>query len=130
MGEFSRVLKNGGAIVVTDPLAPSSAHVDTWMNDVEIRRDPTHVRDRTMDEWRALLENGGFALEDFEVTKVYLEFDDWVERSATQSREIDTLRYDFTVAGADVVSAFNIRRDNGVITFHWDVITLRGVKKG
>ena len=62
--EFARVLKKGGVLILIDPLAPISSAVDVGMNDVEARRDPTHVRDRTMDEWLALLETTGLTLDD------------------------------------------------------------------
>ena len=127
--ESTRVLKQGGVMIITDPLAPDDSSVDEWMNDVEVRRDPTHVRDRTMREWLALLGTAGLVLEDHAITKVYLEFDDWVQRSATVQSEIDTLRQDFTEALPDVVKAFNVRQEYGSITFHWDVLTIRAVKK-
>lgn len=66
----------------------------------------------------ALLEMAGQTLDDEGVTKVYLEFDDWVKRSATPQCEIDTLRRDFIEAAPEVVAAFNIRNVDGVITFH------------
>ena len=126
--EFARVLKKGGVMIVIDPIAPISPAVDAWMNDVEVRRDPTHARDRTMDEWLALLETAGLTLDDYAVTKVYLEFDDWVKRSATPQNEINTLRRDFIEAAPAVVAAFNIRTVKDVITFHWEVLILRSVK--
>lgn len=56
--EFARVLKKGGVLILIDPLALISSAVDVWTNDVEVRRDPTHVRDRTMDEWVGFARNG------------------------------------------------------------------------
>jgi SAM-dependent methyltransferase len=117
--ESARVLKKRwGYMIAIDPLAPASPAVDTWMNEVEVRRDPTHVRDRTMDEWLALLDTAGLTLDDYRITKVYLEFDDWVKRSATPQKGIDRLRRDFIEAAPEVVSAFNIENVNGMITFH------------
>ena len=127
--ESTRVLKRDGVMIITDPLAPDDPSVVDWMNDVEVRRDPTHVRDRTMREWLALLETAGLVFEDHAVTKVYLEFDDWVQRSATAQSEVDTLRRDFTEASKDIVKSFDIRQEYGSITFHWDVLTIRAVKK-
>ena len=126
--EAARILKPGGIMVVTDPLAPESLGVDQWMNDVEVRRDYTHVKDRTMNEWLDLLGNAQLVPDNYAVTKVYLEFDDWVRRSATPQSEVETLRRDFIGAASDIVSAFNIDYQNNQITFHWDVVTIRSVK--
>ena len=98
------------------------------MNDVAVRRDYTDVKDSTMNEGLDLLGNAQLVPDNYAVTKVYLEFDDWVRRSATPQSEVETLRRDFIGAASDIVSAFNIEYQNNQITFHWDVVTIRSVK--
>ena len=52
-----RVLEPGGAFIFTDPVAPDDDEVARWMNDVEVRRDDTHIRDLNAGEWRGLMHH-------------------------------------------------------------------------
>ena len=63
------------------------------------------------------------------ITKVYLEFNDWVLRSATPEDRVESLRRDFLTASASIVDAFGIRLQGEEISFSWDVLVLRAVKR-
>jgi ubiquinone/menaquinone biosynthesis C-methylase UbiE len=128
VAEIWRVLKPGGVFIFTDPTSPESDEDDLWMNDVEVRRDLTHVRDLKAAEWHELLVGTGFQVTHASVTKVYLEFNDWVTRAATLEENIELLRRDFLAAPPSVVASFGIRPEGEDIHFHWDVLVARGVK--
>mgnify|MGYP003708143913 CR=1 FL=1 len=98
------------------------------MHDIEMRRDASHQKDLTAHEWYGLLEETGFELTHAFDTKVHLEFNDWVQRSATPNRKIGTLRQDFLTAPPAMAAAFGIRPDGEEIHFHWDVVAVRAVK--
>ena len=57
-------------------------------------RDPSHVRDYSETEWRAMLEEAGLRVEEVRVTDGSLAFDPWLERAgckgeaAAQVREL------------------------------------------
>ncbi len=59
--ESFRVLRPGGVFAVCDTSPPPI--VRDWLEYVEVRRDPSHVRARVLEEWRALLTAIGFAVE-------------------------------------------------------------------
>jgi len=59
--EAFRVLRPGGAFCVCDTSPPPI--VRDWLEHVEVRRDPSHVRARVLEEWRALLTAIGFVVE-------------------------------------------------------------------
>ncbi|MBI4339251.1 MAG: class I SAM-dependent methyltransferase [Chloroflexi bacterium] len=130
VAEAWRVLKQGGAYIFTDPVAPESDAEDQWMNNVELRRDPTHFRDLRASEWREVLFRVGFTLTHTSMTKVYLEFNDWVTRAATPAKNREPLRRDFLAAKPSVAAAFGIRSDGDAIHFAWDVLVARAVKEG
>lgn len=129
VAEVWRVLEPGGAFIFTDPVAPDDDEVARWMNDVEVRRDDTHIRDLNAGAWRSLLSQAGFEVTHWVITKVYLEFNDWVRRSATPKGKIGTLRQDFLTAPPAMAAAFGVRPDGEEIHFHWDVVAVRAVKQ-
>ncbi|MSQ22269.1 MAG: hypothetical protein EXR53_03045 [Dehalococcoidia bacterium] len=121
--------KARGPLILTDPAAPEGDFEAAWMNDVEIRRDSTHQRDRKVSEWRQLLEGVGFHVTHYSMAKVYLEFNDWVRRSGTPMAEVESLRRDFLAAPASVKTAFGIQHEGDDIKFHWGVLVFRAVKR-
>ncbi len=59
--EAYRVTRAGGVFAVSDCSPPPI--VRDWLEPVEARRDPSHVRSRVLDEWRGLLAAIGFHVE-------------------------------------------------------------------
>lgn len=127
--EIERVLKPGGVFLLSDTSAPEDDAVSAWMNDVELRRDATHVWDRKPSEWRVMLQEIGLEVTHLQMVRVHLEFNDWVKRSATPEEEIEPLRRDFLSASEAVVDAFGIEPEGDGINFNWPVVVLRAVKK-
>ena len=128
VGEIRRVLKPGGVFLLSDTVAPEGDPEAGWLNDVELRRDPSHQRDWRQSEWLALLEDAGLQVTHRSTAKVHLEFNDWVLRSATPHEMIEPLRRDFLSAKPSVVAAFGIRPEGEDIHFHWDVLVVRAVR--
>lgn len=81
--EMARVLRPGGRLVVSDTMAPADEVADRFMNALETLRDPTHVRDWSVAEWRAAFSGVGLAVKTYEEIELELEFEPWVERSGT-----------------------------------------------
>ncbi len=127
--EAWRVLKPGAPLILTDPAAPEDDSLTAWMNDIEVRRDPTHQRDRKVSEWRKLLEEVGFQMTHAAMAKVHLEFNDWVRRAGTREAEVEPLRRDFLSASDSVKAAFGIHSEGEDIRFHWEVLVFRAVKQ-
>lgn len=129
LGEVWRVLKPDAPLILSDPVSPGDSALASWMHDIEVRRDASHQKDLTVHEWYGLLEETGFELTHAFNTKVYLEFDDWVRRSATPEDQVELLRRDFLTASTSIVDAFGIRLQGDEISFNWDVLVLRAVKR-
>ena len=53
--EIRRVLKPGGALVMADTVSPENDESNAWLNDVELRRDFSHVNDRKISVIEELL---------------------------------------------------------------------------
>jgi hypothetical protein len=80
---MARVLRGGGRLVVSDTVSPADEVADRFINAVETLRDSTHVRDWSVAEWQEAFAASGLTLENYEEMPLEIEFQSWVERSAT-----------------------------------------------
>jgi SAM-dependent methyltransferase len=128
LDEVRRVLKPGGALVMADSVAPEDDAVAQWMNHIELRRDFSHVKNRQVSEIEAILSARGLTIDEREYARIYLQFNDWVARTATPPDEVEALRKDFLSAPSSVREAFQIGSASGDIHFSWPCLVFRAVK--
>ena len=76
--EVRRVLKTGGVFVMADSVCPEDDDVDRWMNDIELRRDFSHVRNRKISEINGMLAARGLDVQAQEGARIFLKFNEWV----------------------------------------------------
>ena len=81
--EAARVVRTGGRLVVIDTVAPAEPALDTFINAVELLRDPSHGRDLPMAEWARILDVAGFSVVVAETEPIEIEAADWFARSRT-----------------------------------------------
>lgn len=79
--EIARVLKRGGVFVLEDNTVPESKRFDTFVNNVERLRDPTHIRSYTVREWKSMLAAAGFTVERVRHYRKRHDVADWIGRS-------------------------------------------------
>jgi ubiquinone/menaquinone biosynthesis C-methylase UbiE len=80
LGEALRVLKSGRAAAFVDCAPPAEAR--EVMHDVEVRRDPSHVRSLTVQEWTERLVKAGFEVESAQSRELDWDFEDWMGNMA------------------------------------------------
>ena len=78
--EAARVLKPGGRACFIDCAPPLAAR--DVLHEVELRRDPSHVLSRTIDEWTQLLAEAGLVVERAEQRELDWDHDDWMNNMA------------------------------------------------
>jgi ubiquinone/menaquinone biosynthesis C-methylase UbiE len=81
--EARRVLEPGSTAVFIDVVSPGSAAADTYLQAVELLRDPSHVRDYSAAEWNAALVRAGFRPRTTQLRRLRMDFPSWVERMRT-----------------------------------------------
>jgi ubiquinone/menaquinone biosynthesis C-methylase UbiE len=130
LDEITRALKPGGSLVMADTVAPEDDAIVEWMNDIELRRDFSHVEDRKVSVIRQLLEDRGFEVIGSEDERVYLWFNDWVMRTKVPKEEVTALRREFQEASRELKAAFQVGEleEDGDFLFSFPVWVFRAVK--
>ncbi len=82
LSEAFRVLKHGRDAVFIDCAPPIPAR--DVLHDVELRRDPSHVRSLTLDEWVDHVEDAGFEIEVAAARELDWDFDEWMGNMAVE----------------------------------------------
>jgi SAM-dependent methyltransferase len=118
--EARRVLKPGGAAIFCDVVAPADAKGDTLLQTLEMLRDPSHVRDHTVEEWQRALEAAGFALSGRHEGRLRLDFPSWIGRMQTVPAHVAAIRSLQQGLPDDLAAAFAVEADG---SFTVDIAT-------
>jgi ubiquinone/menaquinone biosynthesis C-methylase UbiE len=111
LAQMRRALKPGGLALFMDVVSPGLPLLDTWLQSIELLRDPSHVRNASVDEWRAALAALGFAIDEVSTYKLRLEFAPWIARMRTPDAHVAAIRSLQERAPAEVRDYFEIGGD-------------------
>ena len=111
LAQMRRVLKPGGMAIFMDVIAPGVALLDTWLQSLELLRDPSHVRNASLPEWRAFLAAAGFTVGAATPFRLRLDFSSWIERMNTPESHVLAIRSLQRLAGSEVSDYFAIEED-------------------
>jgi ubiquinone/menaquinone biosynthesis C-methylase UbiE len=122
--EIARVLAPGGHALIIDTLGHEDPLVDTFMQSIELLRDPSHVRNRSTAEWRSLLGSAHLMELEHAEWPTRLEFGSWVERMRTPADRVAVIRSLQEGAPGEVREALRIAAD-GSFTIRTGLFWLR-----
>lgn len=88
VAEAARVLKPAGRFVLEDSLAPEDPAQAAFLEDLEIRRDATHVHTLSYREWLAAVEGAGLRVVRETVHAKIHDFGLWIRRTGLRESEI------------------------------------------
>ena len=112
LAEFRRVLRPGGAVVLSDIVAWDEAAADSYLQAIEILRDPSHVRDHTAAQWLGLCAQAGFGAQMALRFDVRLEFASWLARAATPADQAKAITHLLDAAPDEVRAALRVEADH------------------
>ena len=126
MQEIYRVLKPRGKVIFVDIVSNCQPILDTFLQTIEMIRDPSHVRNYSVQEWIQFAEYAGFGVEQIDKQSLKLDFKSWVERMQTPESHIKTIRQLQNTVSNTVKDYFQIQADG---SFQSDVLYLVLAKK-
>jgi SAM-dependent methyltransferase len=122
--EARRVLKPGGHAVFVDAIAPAAPILDTFVQSIEMLRDPSHVRDYSRAEWERTLIDAGFRPGAVTERRLPLDFGAWVQRMRTPDVHVQAIRSLGRAMSSRVIEHFAIQDDG---SFTLDTMTIEAV---
>jgi ubiquinone/menaquinone biosynthesis C-methylase UbiE len=111
LAQMARVLKPGGLALFMDVVTPGLPLLDTWLQTIELLRDPSHVRNASLDEWSDTLASLGFVIDEVARYRLRLEFAPWIARMRTPEAHVAAIRSLQGRAPAEVRDYFEIGDD-------------------
>ncbi|MDQ0468139.1 class I SAM-dependent methyltransferase [Labrys wisconsinensis] len=90
--EARRVAKPRGRAVFADVVAPQDPLLDTFLQTIELLRDPSHVRNQSVGAWCAMAEAAGFRVDSVRTGRLRLDFAAWIARIATPPVHAEAIR--------------------------------------
>ena len=110
-----RVLKPGGLAIVMDAYGPEAPLYDTFLQCVELLRDPSHIRDYTLAEWMAALKTAGLRPSAPVTSRLRLDFDTWIARIGTPDVQAKAIRALQRQMSRDVLERFAVEPDGSFL---------------
>jgi ubiquinone/menaquinone biosynthesis C-methylase UbiE len=111
LNESFRVLKPGRHAAFVDCAPPAAAR--DVMHEVEVRRDPSHVRSLTVEEWVQRLDATGFEVEVASAREMDWDFEDWMGNMAVAPALADELAEVIESAEGEARSQLHPERRDG-----------------
>jgi hypothetical protein len=109
------VLRPGAPAIFIDIVSPGPAGLDTHLQAIELLRDVSHVRDYSVPEWRAMLNESGFSVETVETWRLRMDFGVWTRRIGTPAPLVEAIRQLQQKAGEETRGSFAIEQDGSFL---------------
>ncbi len=121
LAEFRRALKPTGVFVISDIMASEDFAQDTFLQTIELLRDPSHVRDFRASEWLTMLRAAGFVAEAPQRFALSLHFATWTQRMRTPRSNRDMIKSLFAGASDDIRIGFGLPAQIGGDDFSFTI---------
>lgn len=115
--EWARVLKPGGKLLVDDTISPADAQTDALLHEIEILRDPSHVRSQSLSDWNALLRSAGFKVQTEREWNIVLDIPSWTQRMRTPAASVETIERLLRNASSTEREILHIAEQDGIFIF-------------
>ncbi len=111
LAQMYRAAKPGALALFADAVAHEDPLIDTWLQSIELLRDPSHVRDFKVSEWEVMVTAAGFKVREVKRLRIRLEFSSWIKRIRTPEVNAAAIRALQAQAPAEVAKHFAFEAD-------------------
>jgi len=109
--EAARVLRPGGKFLLIDNIAPEDERLDAFINWLEAARDPSHVRNLKVSQWRKSVEIAGLEIRECLRLERRHMFRRWCERAGMDKKAIAELTADVLRTEKAALTAYDVQTD-------------------
>jgi ubiquinone/menaquinone biosynthesis C-methylase UbiE len=115
--EWARVLRPGGKLVLVDSMTPEEPEIDTFLNEIETLRDPSHVRNHRRSEWLSLLNETGLTVRSTREWGIFLDIPSWTLRMRTPAESVEIIEQRLRSAPPATRERLHIKEKDEVLAF-------------
>ncbi|GHO66050.1 putative methyltransferase YcgJ [Ktedonobacter sp. SOSP1-52] len=115
--EWARILKPGGRLVLIDAIVPEEQVLDDFINQIEILRDPSHIRNRSVSAWLHLLEEAGISARLERSWGIHMDVPTWTQRMRTPTENVQSILSMFAAATPEEQASLKLQQVDGVDWF-------------
>ncbi len=130
VSEVARILRPGGRFVLMDSVSPDDRELDEFINEMEQRRDPTHVRSYNWAEWQRFFSNAGLVIDSHEIVIRSHEYESWTARMRMSKEDREALDLFILSQPQETLDHFQIIvQDQQIVSFIDHKVLLRARKQ-
>jgi ubiquinone/menaquinone biosynthesis C-methylase UbiE len=126
--EWARVLKPGGKMVLVDSISPEEPEADAFLHEIEILRDPSHVRNMRLSQWIVLLNEASFTVKSAREAGTFLDIPSWTQRMRTPAESVATIERLFNDAPPAIRTRLRIEKKDGAFGFTLPIGLIAAIK--
>ncbi|OLQ46043.1 methyltransferase [Bacillus licheniformis] len=131
VSEVARVLKKDGRFLLVDHYAPEDAALDEFVNHLNRLRDPSHVRENSLSEWRSMFSANQMDYHDIQKWNLPIQYESWIKRGGTTADRKKQIISHLHQASEEARDTFCIKwNQNGQPdSFCLKAILIQGIKR-
>lgn len=126
--EWARVLKPGGKLLLVDSTSPEEPEADALLHEIECLRDPSHMRNHPITEWKELLSEAGLEVQVAREWGLFLDIPDWTRRMRTPPDSVAKIESLMHGASPQVRERLGIEERDGALGFTLPVALILAIK--
>lgn len=126
--EWARVLKPGGKLLLIDSIGAEDPVLEKYVNQLEVLRDPSHVRNHSISEWLELLNAAGIVARHERTWGIHMDVPTWTQRQRTPAQNVERILQLFSEATPEARAHLNIEQTNGIYTFDLPAALITGTR--
>jgi ubiquinone/menaquinone biosynthesis C-methylase UbiE/broad specificity phosphatase PhoE len=126
--EIRRVIKPSGLLILVDLLGDEDAVKRATQDAIEERRNPGHRAARSLQQYRRMLTEAGFSIEDEKSETESRELQEWLQEMAVDEAARDAIKEMMEASMETDAAGLSVRNQEDTILFNQRTLYLRAQK--